>query len=63
MKKLLQAAKHGLLRSVPLLVAGGVALLSSSSFQHYVEKHPSVAVFVPALSWFLHSVNKARKPA
>lgn len=62
LSKLWAKAKKGALRSVPLLLTGAIALIASPSFQHYVEHHPAVSAFVPAVVWLLHAAVHKPSP-
>ena len=60
MKKLIASLKKGLIRVAPLLVTGAGAIIASSSFRHYVDKHPGVAAVVPVVVWLLHAAGHAK---
>jgi hypothetical protein len=60
MSKLLASLKKGLVRVSPLLITGAGAIVASSSFRHYVDKHPAIATAVPVVVWLLHAVGHAK---
>lgn len=57
MSKVFASLKKGLKRTIPLALAGASALIVSPGFQHFVENHPSDAVYVSVAVWLLHAVG------